>query len=183
MPHLAHVERGARSHRMDGQNKRIRGAPILLSAKIRAGRGDAGTFVIATCAADKSLGGELVGETEGLDVILADEVRKSDLSVEEELAVFALQTFEGVPVDRGRHRFDDDVFRLVTGFDDGLDFIYGGESTRSSATISGQRSILAATDLSSAGLRPTFLILKLASGVTGAIRLVGLSYWMNPQKL
>ena len=158
--------------------------PILLSAKIRAGRGDAGTFVIATCAADKSLGGELVGETEGLDVILADEVRKSDLSVEEELAVFALQTFEGVPVDRGRHRFNDDVFRLVTGFDDGLDFIYGGRNRRvaprpSRASGPSWRPQIS----SSAGLRPTFLILKLASGVTGAIRLVGLSYWMNPQKL
>jgi len=41
--------------------------------------GGAGTFVVAACPADKSLDVEVVSETEGLDVVLSEEARKSDL--------------------------------------------------------------------------------------------------------
>ena len=63
---------------------------LWLAGRLPLGAGGADTFVIAACPADKSLGVEVVGETEGLDVVLAEEVRKSDLPIKEEMAVAAL---------------------------------------------------------------------------------------------
>jgi hypothetical protein len=85
--------------------------------------GRAATFVIAARPEDESLDVEVVSETEGLDVVLAEEVRKSDLPIEEEMPVAALQAFEGGLVDGDGHRPGEDLFRLLTGFDDGLDVI------------------------------------------------------------
>jgi hypothetical protein len=67
------------------------------------------------------------------------------------------------------------LFRLLTGFDDGLDVI---SREKIDARLL-QWSILAATDLSSARLRPTFLIVNLASDATGVTGLVG---WLNMEK-